>query len=286
MERLTLLAPAKLNLRLLVGPLGHDGYHPITSLMVALDGLADTVRAERRDARTVICPGMDGPANLAWRALDALEAEVGRPLPLEVVIDKRIPAEAGLGGGSSDAAATLVAADRLHGLALGADRLEAVAARVGSDVPFFIRGGCQWARGRGERLRPARRPDFAALLVKPPLGLSTARVYAAFDRVPAPALPEPSEPPPGLPALAGWVRNDLWAPALALAPSLGAIARALAVAGARATLLCGSGSCIAGIFPDRAAAEAAAPGVPPGALRAVVVPTLDSGDARPAHDRG
>ena len=153
MDRLTLVAPAKLNLRLLVGPLGADGYHPTISLMVALDALADTLRIARSGERRVICPGIDGPANLAWRALDALEAEVGRPLPLEVVIEKAIPPQAGLGGGSSDAAATLLAADRLHGLGLGADRLEAIAARVGSDVPFFIRGGCQWAEGRGDRLR-------------------------------------------------------------------------------------------------------------------------------------
>jgi 4-diphosphocytidyl-2-C-methyl-D-erythritol kinase len=271
LERLTLLAPAKLNLRLLVGPLGRDRYHPITSLMVALDGLADTVRAAPGEVRRVSCPGIEGPANLAWRALDALEEEVGRALPLEVVIEKRIPARAGLGGGSSDAAATLLAADRLHGLGLGAERLEHVAARVGADVPFFIRGGCQWARGRGERLQPAERPRFAAVLAMPAIGLSTPAVYAAFDRGPTPPPPPAhSEPPRGFAALAGWVRNDLWAPALALAPALGATARALSTAGARTTVLCGSGSCVAGLFPDRASAEAGALLVPGGVLGVVV----------------
>ena len=272
MDRLTLAAPAKLNLRLLVGPLRPDGYHPVRSLMVALDGLEDTVHARRSGARRVDCPGIAGPDNLAWRALDALEAEVGRPLPLAVTIDKRIPAEAGLGGGSSDAAAVLRAAARIHGLGLGPGRLEAVAARVGSDVPFFVRGGCQWAEGRGERLRPARAPVFAALLCRPDLGMPTAPVYAAFDRLPPPP-PAPAGDPPDDPgALASWVRNDLWAPALALAPALGATARALRAAGARAALLCGSGSCVAGVFADRAAAEAALPRVPAGTLRAVVVP--------------
>ena len=270
MELVELSAPAKINLRLLVGPRRADGYHPVTSLMVALDGLADTVRVRRSDVRTVACPGLDGPANLAWSALDALEAEVGRPLPVAVEIDKRIPPQAGLGGGSSDAAAVLRATDRLHGLGLGPARLEAVAARVGSDVPFFVRGGCQWAQGRGERLRPARAPAFAALLLMPGIGLSTARVYAAFDRGPVPPVSEQSDPPDGLPGLARWVRNDLWAPALALAPSLGALARALSAAGARATLLCGSGSCVAGLFPDRAAAEAARARLPPGGVRAAV----------------
>ena len=271
MEELTLLAPAKLNLRLLVGALRPDGYHPVTSLMVALDGLADTVRASLAAERRVDCPGLDGPTNLAWKALDALEAEVGRPLALAVSIDKRIPSQAGLGGGSSDAAAVLRAADRLHGLGLGPERLEAVAARVGSDVPFFVRGGCQWAEGRGERLRPARAPGFAAVLCRPDVGLSTPRVYAAFDRLPAPPPARDGDPPGDPRALAAWVRNDLWPAALALAPGLGATARALTAAGALAALLCGSGSCVAGLFPDRAAAEAALPRLPAGTLRAAVL---------------
>ena len=150
MAGLTLMAPAKINLRLLVGPRGDDGYHPLRSLMVALDAPCDRVRVETAPERAVVCPGIEGPANLAWTALDALEREVGRPLPLRVEIAKAIPAQAGLGGGSSDAAAVLVGADRLLRLGLGVARLERVAARVGSDVPFFVRGGAQWAEGRGE----------------------------------------------------------------------------------------------------------------------------------------
>jgi 4-diphosphocytidyl-2-C-methyl-D-erythritol kinase len=279
--RVTISAPAKLNLRLLVGPRGPDGYHPLRTLMVAFDGLADTVTVAAAEARSLSCPGIEGPQNLAWRALDELEAEVGRPLPAEVVIDKRIPVQAGLGGGSSDAAAALVGADRIHGLGLGPARLERVAARIGSDVPFFVRGGAQWAEGRGERLRPASVPPFAALLAKPAAGLSTAAVYRAFDRLP----PPPSGPPPpleGAGVVAGSIndpyraevvaraRNDLWGAALAMAPGLGATARALAAAGADLVLLCGSGSCLAGLFRDRAAAEAAAARMAPGGFRAVV----------------
>ncbi len=272
MERLSASAPAKLNLRLAVGPRGDDGYHPVTSLMVALDGLADALEVRRGGERRVRCPGIEGPENLVWTALDALESEVGRPLPVEVDIDKRIPSQAGLGGGSSDAAAALVAVNRLFGLGLGEDRLEAVAARVGSDVPFFVRGGAQWAEGRGERLRRASAPEFAALLVKGEAGLSTAAVYRAFDRLPRPAPHPPGEPPPGLPALAAWARNDLWPAALTLAPGLGAAARALAASGAGAVLLCGSGSCLAGLYPDRASAAAASRGWPGGGFRAVVTP--------------
>ena len=272
MAGLTLTAPPKLNLRLLVGPRRPDGYHPLETLMVALDGVADEVTVAPAERRSVSCPGLDGPANLAWRALDALEEEVRRPLPLAVTIVKRIPAQAGLGGGSSDAAATLVAADRLLGLGLGPAALESVAARVGSDVPFFVRGGAQWARGRGERLEPGRAPAFAALLAKPDAGLSTAAVYAAFDRLPAPP-PAPRTPPPdGIDALAGWVRNDLWPAALAMAPGLGATARALRAAGARGVLLCGSGTCLAGLFAGPEPARRAMRGLPGAGFRAVVTP--------------
>ena len=203
MAGLTLMAPAKINLRLLVGPRREDGFHPLRSLMVTLDAPRDRVRLEAAGGRAVVCPGMDGRANLAWSALDALEEEAGRPLPLRVEIDKAIPAQAGLGGGSSDAAAVLVGADRLLGLGLGPARLERVAARVGSDVPFFVRGGAQWAEGRGERLTPARAPRFAALLTMPAAGLSTGAVYARFDEDPPPVPAGDDEPPAAMPELGG-----------------------------------------------------------------------------------
>ena len=285
MTGVTVSAPAKLNLRLLVGPRGEDGYHPLRTLMVALDGLADTVTVAAAAERRVTCPGIDGPRNLAWRALAELELEAGRPVPTAVVIDKRIPVQAGLGGGSSDAAAALVGADRIHGLGLGPARLERVAARVGSDVPFFVRAGAQWAEGRGERLRPASVPPFAALLAKPAAGLLTAAVYRAFDRlsptgagVVAGSSKDPgrdevvagSSNDPYRDEVVARSRNDLWGAALALAPGLGATARALAAAGADRVLLCGSGSCLAGLFRDRAGAEGAAARMPAGGFRAVV----------------
>jgi 4-diphosphocytidyl-2-C-methyl-D-erythritol kinase len=269
---LTLDAPAKINLRLLVGPRRDDGYHPLRSLMVALDAPRDRVRVETARERAVVCPGVEGPANLAWSALDELEREVGRPLPLRVEIDKAIPAQAGLGGGSSDAAAVLVAADALLGLRLGPTGLERVAARVGSDVPFFVRGGAQWAEGRGERLTPARAPRFAALLTMPDAGLSTGAVYARFDQDPPPPPDDGVDPPAAMPELAGWLRNDLWPAARALAPGLAEREAALRAAGAPAVLLCGSGACMAGIFPDRAAAEAAAERLDAPGFRVVASP--------------
>jgi 4-diphosphocytidyl-2-C-methyl-D-erythritol kinase len=267
MAGLTLEAPAKLNLRLLVGPRRADGYHEVRTLMVALEGLADRVTVAPAEARAVSCPGLDGPANLAWRALDALERVVGRRLDCAVTIDKRIPAGAGLGGGSSDAAATLVGANRLLGLGLGEADLEEVGAVVGADVPFFVRGGARWATGRGERLavEPVPEPSFAAVLAMPLAGLSTPAVYAAFDRLRPPPPDDGRPAPDAMPPLAAWARNDLWPAALALRPSLGALARALRAAGADAALLCGSGSAIAGLVGDRGAAERARALLPPSA---------------------
>jgi 4-diphosphocytidyl-2-C-methyl-D-erythritol kinase len=247
----SLRAPAKLNLVLRVGPPGGDGYHPIWSLMVALDTPADRVTVRFAAAREVRCPGLDGPANLAWAALDALEEAVGRPLGVAVEIEKAIPERAGLGGGSSDAAVTLLAVDLLLGLGLGAGALEEVAAEVGSDVPFFVRGGAQWAQGRGERLRPARPLAVHALIAMPDGGLSTAEVYRAFDRVGPSAAPAPAGEGP----VWRWAVNDLWPAALALRPDLGGLARALRAAGARRALLCGSGAAMAGLFADREEAE-------------------------------
>jgi len=248
-------ARPKINLRLLVGPRRPDGYHGLRTLMVEMDGLSDTVTVAPAARRSVSCPGIDGPENLAWAALDALERAAGRPLPCAVEIEKRIPAQAGLGGGSSDAARALVGAARLHGLDLDDAALERAAAEVGSDVPFFVRGGAQWAVGRGEALRTAWAPPFAAAVVVPPRGLSTAAVYAAFDRAPPPPPPVDEGTVPGAAGLAAWVRNDLWPAALALDPGLGRVARGLRAAGAEAALLCGSGSAVAGLVRDAAAAE-------------------------------
>lgn len=253
-DRVVETAPAKINLALHVGPPRADGYHPVRTLMVALDGLADTVTLRPATARRVDCPGMDGPGNLAWTALDALSRLTGHPLDAHVVIEKRIPSPAGLGGGSSDAAATLRAARAAYGLDVDDAALERVAAEVGSDAPFFVRGGTQWATGRGEQLRPAPAPRFAGVITRPVGHLATGGVYAAFDAM---GLGSPVDDDP--PDLTEWwrhpdCRNDLWPVALAREPSLGRVARALAAAGAERILLCGSGGAMAGLWRDPGAA--------------------------------
>lgn len=249
------IAPAKVNLALHVGPRRDDGYHPIRSLMVALDGLADTVTMRPAPQRRVVCPGIPERDNLVWRALDVLERLTGRALDVHVEVDKRIPSPAGLGGGSSDAAAAMRAARALCGLDLSDDDLEEAAADIGSDVPFFVRGGSQWAHGRGEVLRPAAPPRFEGVVLAPTATLATRRVYAAFDRLPPPAARDHDE-------LAEWwrspaVRNDLWPAALACAPRLGAGARRLSAEGADRVLLCGSGGALIGLWRDANDADAA-----------------------------
>ena len=271
MDELTLTAPAKLNLVLRVGPRRADGFHPVTSLMVAVDGLNDTVTVRRSGIRTVTCPGIEGPANLAWQALDALEREVGALPALAVEIDKRIPPQAGLGGGSSDAAAVLGAANTIFELGLGSDRLEQIAAQVGSDVPFFVRGGAQWARGRGEQLSPVQIPPLFAVITPPIAPLSTAAVYAEFDAGEPPPAGQPWPEAPDAHDLLDAVANDLWPAARRLAPELQRAACVLKANGARTVLLCGSGGSLAALWTHEGSAREAAGQL--GALAAVVVRT-------------
>ena len=268
-DHLVIPAPAKLNLVLRVGPRAPDGYHPLGTLLVALAGLEDTVTIAAAPTRTLSCPGAPGgPANLAWRAVDALEAACARPLPARIDIVKRIPMQAGLGGGSSDAAAVLIGITAVYRLGLDVRELERLAADLGSDVPFFVRGGTQWATGRGERLLPRSRPaDLWAVICGPVAPLSTTDVYRTFDRLGHGGAIDP-DPPTGPWTSGGWVGNDLWRAARTLAPELGAAAHDLARLGAHEVLLCGSGGAMAGLWTSRAAAETAA-----GQLRSVIAVT-------------
>ncbi len=158
MPTLTLQAPAKINLRLKILGKRADGYHEIETLMQRI-GLWDTLRLQPRDRGVeLVCPKnpeLAGPENLAVKALDRLSAEIGRPLPFRIHLTKRIPWGAGLGGGSSDAAAVLKGVNDWLGRPVSLDRLSRLAAQLGSDVPFFLLEQTAWARGRGERLDPA-----------------------------------------------------------------------------------------------------------------------------------
>jgi 4-diphosphocytidyl-2-C-methyl-D-erythritol kinase len=187
-----LRAPAKVNLHLEVLRQRHDGYHDIETILQAV-GLHDRLRVTLAEeyqggepdiVLTVTGGGTDVPAdgtNLAWRAARHFCREQGVSGSLNIELDKEIPAAAGLGGGSSDAAAVLVACDRLFGTGLPPERLERLGADLGSDVPFFIKGGTALGRGRGTvltELPPVRTGQF--LIVKPDLKLQTSDVYGSL----------------------------------------------------------------------------------------------------------
>jgi 4-diphosphocytidyl-2-C-methyl-D-erythritol kinase len=258
--RLRVAAPAKVNLVLRVGPPRADGFHDLVTLMVPLD-LADEVEVQVRDAPgpvTCRCPGrpdLDGPGNLAARAAEALRARLGRREGVAIRIRKRIPVVAGLGGGSSDAAAVLRCLARAWGVR---DRrlLAEVALSVGSDVPFFLGSGPAWARGRGERLRPASPVPLHLVLLyprDPSLAIRAGDAYRWLDEDRAGAMPRRGKPSARRP------ENDLMAPCLGRRPELATLRGWLAEAGAAAPImLSGSGPTIVGSFAGPGSARSAA----------------------------
>jgi 4-diphosphocytidyl-2-C-methyl-D-erythritol kinase len=195
--------------------------------------------------------------NTCHRAAALFMEWAGAPKGVRIRIKKRIPAEAGLGGGSSDAAATLKGLIALTGRAPDRETLLGMAARVGADVPFFTMGAPALAEGIGERLTPVEwRVAFHALIVKPPFGLSTREAYAALRR-------GTGYSPAGeaLPAFRTWddivsaVANDFEGAWEASRPEIGAIKEELLSAGARAAGLSGSGSAVFGLFESAEAAR-------------------------------
>lgn len=185
----TTVAPAKINLVLDVGGRRADGFHDIDSVFVAID-LVDEVLVERARADELVVTGPTASgvptdeSNLVVRAVAALRQRFDVP-PLRIILHKRIPAAGGLGGGSSDAAAVIRAADKLLGLGLDRPAQAALGAEIGSDVPFFSHGGAARIRGRGESVEELA--DGVARLVVVPIGSShvekTKRLFAALDRL-------------------------------------------------------------------------------------------------------
>ena len=181
-DRVEVVAPAKLNLALLVGPVRPDGFHEIASLMVPVS-LADRVTVEKTPGAglDVVCDVAPGADNLAARLVRELEERLDRSFEVRVTIEKRVPHGGGLGGGSSDAAATLLALERLFGLELSPRLRYEAAAAVGSDVPFFLWPGPQLAMGRGQVLKEVQLPALRLVIAMPDVGLSTAAVYGWRD---------------------------------------------------------------------------------------------------------
>ncbi len=257
MLRLATRAPAKVNLVLRVGPRRADGYHDIESLIVPLD-LADLVEVRlfpgRRGGITCRCPGhadLDGPANLAARAAAAFRMRFGVRDRCDIRVGKRIPVTAGLGGGSSDAAAVLRCLARAYRIRDDA-ALGQIALSVGSDVPFFLAGGPAWVRGRGEQLRPVRVPPLHLLLLHPgdpALAIRAAQAYRWLDQA-RKGRPPRRRSPIG-PFRVRDLSNDLQAPCVSRHPALAALLGRLEARGARAAIMSGSGPTVFGLFADR-----------------------------------
>lgn len=182
-----LFAPAKINLSLQIRGRRPDGFHEIETLMAPIS-LHDTLTIERvfdADGVQLKCDDPAVPAgedNLVVRAADAFFAAVRLRAGVRIELEKKIPHGAGLGGGSSDAAATLLGLNEIFGTGLPRDRLIQLAAEIGSDVPFFILRSAAWSCGRGEAVTPARiGPAIPLLLLKPAFGVSTAWAYARWQ---------------------------------------------------------------------------------------------------------
>ncbi len=277
---MTARVPAKLNLQLAVGPPRADGYHGLVTVFHAVSLFDEvTVEPAARDTVRVTGEGADRvPAdqdNLALRAVAALRAALprrsARPGGVHVTIAKRIPVAAGLAGGSADAAAALVACNELWASGLTQQRLEEIAATVGSDVAFALVGGTAVGRGRGEQLTPALVPatQYHWVLAFADGQLATPTVYAALDRLRGPGgtgggqppgsahlggVAPPETAPPDLDAglmsalrsgdaarVGGRLSNDLQPAALSLFPALRKTLAAGLELGALGALVAGSG---------------------------------------------
>jgi len=271
----TVRVPSKINLHLSVGDTRDDGYHELHTIFQALS-LTDEVTVASSEEPGVEVYGEGegvvptGANNLAWRAVQALAAHVGRPEPkVRVVLRKGIPVAGGMAGGSADAAATLVGLCSLWRLEMGRDELAIVAAKLGSDVPFALYGGTALGTGRGERLVPVlARHQFHWVLALDQKGLSTPSVFGELDRLRA-----EGDPPrigshtPVVEALASGeprqlallLGNDLQAAAVSLRPGLRRTLRAGVDAGALAGTVSGSGPTCAFLCSDgQSAVEVAA----------------------------
>lgn len=260
-------APAKINLHLGVGPRRADGFHELLTIFHAVS-MYDLLTITPASTPSLTITG-EGAAtlptdrrNLVWRAVDMVAAQYGRAGDVAITLHKAIPVAAGLAGGSADAAAALVAVDRLWGAQLGVGQLAAMAADLGSDVTFALTGATAEGTGRGERLRPIPVGALLHWVLAISAGeLSTPVVYDGFDELtPDPTLPEPRALVEALrlgdvAAIGAALDNDLQPAALAMAPALADTLAAGRRLGALGAVVSGSGPTCAFLASNAAAAR-------------------------------
>ena len=265
MRSVSLPSFAKINLDLRILGVRPDGYHDLRTAFQSLS-LFDTVTVSaRRGPLAVTCDEPDIPTdqrNLVWKAASLLHrvATGKSSAPRDIAIDlrKRVPSEAGLGGGSSNAAMTLLALNKLWKLDLDLPSLTRIAGRLGADVPYFLVGGTALGLGRGDDIYPlADMPPIHVVILRPGFGVATADAYRWFDEESRRSAREPAPRaiPPGWPAWSASLRNDLEAPVVRHHPAIGRIRQSLVDAGASFAAMSGSGSAVFGLFERADAAR-------------------------------
>ena len=285
--RIILRTPAKINLFLRVNGKRNDGYHDIITVMQMLD-LSDEITVEKSEEINLICTDPDIPSgreNLVYKAVLRLKEYSGTELGAAITLKKVIPVAAGLGGGSSDAAATLFALNIIWGLGYTADRLMDIGRGLGSDIPFFLSSPAALGYGRGDELISLQNPaDYWVLLVNPRIPVSTAWAYgqlSADNHHSSPITPHskwigPFEtkfeltkedghikiPLPNGLRIEGdkiWLLplNDLEEVVIKRYPIIRQIKEKMVACGAMCSLMSGSGSTVFGIFEDKISAERA-----------------------------
>lgn len=272
-----IISPAKVNLVLAVGEKQESGFHEVQTIMHSL-ALHDTLSMRRFDDEgsgeglqvmlkcessfTIDPLLIKAEENIAYKAVVELAKALGRTQDetIEMILNKVIPAEAGLGGGSSNAAAALVGAATLWGVGVEDERVQEVASRLGADVSFFLKGGCARLSGKGDVFEAQLEPRSGfVLLVRPDAGVSTGKAYAAFDEDPVLPSSEYLSSIAALDAAADVsLYNNLEKAACSVTPVVAQVLEwGRAAAGEENVVLCGSGSAVCCIFDSyQAACEA------------------------------
>jgi 4-diphosphocytidyl-2-C-methyl-D-erythritol kinase len=268
-KSVTVRVPGKVNVYLGVGPREFSGYHELATIFQAV-GIYDEVTVSAADSLTISGLGQfadqipTDETNLAWKAAELVARACGEEPNIHIQIDKAIPIAAGMAGGSADAAATLVACDAYWNAGIPRDQLDAMAATLGSDVPFMLHGGCALGVGRGEVLSPVMiRGSFHWVFATFDEGLSTAQIYEKTDEMRGLEFEDEPEVPTELlsalargdaPALGRLLHNDLQLAATTSRPQLGRVLEQGIDSGALGAIISGSGPTCAFLVRDESSA--------------------------------
>ena len=268
-KSVTVRVPGKVNVYLGVGPREFSGYHELATIFQAV-GIYDEVTVSAADSLTISGLGKfadqipTDETNLAWKAAELVARACGEEPNIHIQIDKSIPIAAGMAGGSADAAATLVACDAYWNAGIPRDQLDAMAATLGSDVPFMLHGGCALGVGRGDVLSPVMiRGSFHWVFATFDEGLSTAQIYEKTDEMRGLDFEDEPEVPTELlsalargdaPALGRLLHNDLQVAATTSRPQLGRVLEQGIDSGALGAIISGSGPTCAFLVRDESSA--------------------------------